>query len=136
MPHGQHAIGWFAAFALVGIVTLSTIGAWYARHLAARRGTARKTEITSPLPGRAVALAIAVLMVLIFSKFVYMASLFRRTTPSTSFINSASVCRRPQLFLFAFLMADGGRYLLRRARSATATAVVSSSGARSSACFR
>lgn len=60
VPHGQHAIGWFAAVALVGIVTLATIGAWYARHLAARRGTARRTGIASPLPKRTVWLAIAV----------------------------------------------------------------------------
>ena len=50
VPHGQHAIGWFAGVALVGIVTLSTIGAWYARHLSARRGVARKAVAASPLP--------------------------------------------------------------------------------------
>ena len=104
VPHGQHAIGWFAAVALVGIVTLSTIGAWYGRHLSARRGVARKAAATSPLPRRTVAFTIGILLVLIFSKFVYMASLSSYYT--FYLIHKFGVgVQTAQLFLFAFLMA-------------------------------
>ena len=104
VPHGQHAIGWFAGIALVGIVTLTGIGAWYARHLAGRRGIARKTVAASPLPGRTVAFTIGILLVLIFSKFVYMASLSSYYT--FYLIHKFGVgVQTAQLFLFAFLMA-------------------------------
>ncbi len=104
VPHGQHAIGWFAGIALVGIVTLATIGQWYARHLAARHGTARKAVAASPLAGRTVAFTIAILLVLIFSKFVYMASLSSYYT--FYLIHKFGVgVQTAQLFLFAFLMA-------------------------------
>ena len=104
VPHGQHAIGWFAGIALVGIVTLTGIGAWYARHLAGRRGAARKAVAVSPLPGRTVAFTIAILLVLIFSKFVYMASLSSYYT--FYLIHKFGVgVQTAQLFLFAFLMA-------------------------------
>ena len=104
VPHGQHAIGWFAGIALVGIVTLATIGQWYARHLAARHGTARKAVAASPLAGRTVAFTIAILLVLSFSKFVYMASLSSYYT--FYLIHKFGVgVQTAQLFLFAFLMA-------------------------------
>ena len=104
VPHGQHAIGWFAGIALVGIVTLTGIGAWYARHLAGRRGIARKAVAASPLPGRTVAFTIGILLVLIFSKFVYMASLSSYYT--FYLIHKFGVgVQTAQLFLFAFLMA-------------------------------
>ena len=104
VPHGQHSIGWFAGVALVGIVTLATIGQWYARHLATRRGIARKAAPVSPLPGRRIAFTIGILLVLIFSKFVYMASLSSYYT--FYLIHKFGVgVQTAQLFLFAFLMA-------------------------------
>lgn len=104
VPYGQHAIGWFAGIALVGIVTLATIGQWYARHLVARRGTARKVVAAPALPSRTVAFTIAILLVLIFSKFVYMASLSSYFT--FYLIHKFGVgVQTAQLFLFAFLMA-------------------------------
>ena len=104
VPYGQHAIGWFAGIALVGIVTLATIGQWYARHLVARRGTARKAVAAPALPSRTVAFTIAILLVLIFSKFVYMASLSSYYT--FYLIHKFGVgVQTAQLFLFAFLMA-------------------------------
>ena len=104
VPHGQHAIGWFAGVALVGIVTLSIIGAWYARHISARRGISRMIAATSPLPRRTVAVTIGILLALIFSKFVYMASLSSYYT--FYLIHKFGVgVQTAQLFLFAFLMA-------------------------------
>ena len=104
VPHGQHAIGWFAGVAFVGIVTLFAIGIWYARHLAARRGSVRKAVASSPLPKKTLVFTIGILLVLIFSKFVYMASLSSYYT--FYLIHKFGVgVQTAQLFLFAFLMA-------------------------------
>lgn len=76
LPNGQGSVAWFALAALLGIVLLAKIGGWYARQtarLAALRGGAH--HAVSQLPRSKVIGAIAVLIVLIFSKYFYMASL-------------------------------------------------------------
>ena len=104
VPHGQHSIGWFSAVAFVGIVTLAMIGHWYAGHLVARGGKARKVAAPVDLPRRTVVLTIAILLALIFSKFVYMASLSSYFT--FYLIHKFGVdVQTAQLFLFAFLMS-------------------------------
>ena len=104
VPHGQHSIEWFAGIALVGILTLSTVGLWYHRYLAARCGVARKGAAPATLPRRTVMFAVGILLVLIFSKFVYMASLSSYYT--FYLIHKFGVgVQTAQYFLFAFLMA-------------------------------
>ena len=104
VPHGQHSIGWFSAVAFIGIVTLAMIGHWYAGHLVARSGKARKVAAPIDLPRRTVVLTIVVLLALIFSKFVYMASLSSYFT--FYLIHKFGVgVQTAQLFLFAFLMS-------------------------------
>ena len=104
VPHGQRSIEWFALIALVGILTLSWIGVWYHRHLAARQGAAHRTIVSAPLPRRTIALAVTILLVLIFSKFVYMASLSSYFT--FYLIHKFGVgVQTAQLFLFAFLLS-------------------------------
>ena len=104
VPHGQHSIGWFAAIAFVGIVTLTLIGNWYARHIASRAPRRRAGETRLGLPRRTVAVTIAILLALIFSKFFYMASLSSYFTFFLMQKFGVSV-QTAQLFLFAFLMA-------------------------------
>lgn len=104
VPYGQHSIGWLAAIAFVGIVTLAMIGRWYAGHLAARVAKPRQAFEIVGLPPRTVAWTIAILLALIFSKFVYMASLSSYFT--FYLIQKFGVpVQTAQLFLFAFLMA-------------------------------
>ena len=80
------------------------LAAFIVRHLAGRRGIARKAVVASPLPSRTVAFTIGILLVLIFSKFVYMASLSSYYT--FYLIHKFGVgVQTAQLFLFAFLMA-------------------------------
>jgi FSR family fosmidomycin resistance protein-like MFS transporter len=74
VPHGQASIAWFAAAALAGIALLSLVGRWYSQHLAAHRARRRQAE-PSALPPAQIGRAIAVLLVLMFSKFVYLASI-------------------------------------------------------------
>ena len=104
VPRGQHSIGWFASIAFVGIVTLSIIGHWYAGHLLARRGQARAAVTPVALSRRTIGWTIAILLALIFSKFVYMASLSSYFTFYLIQKFDVSV-QTAQLFLFGFLMA-------------------------------
>ena len=104
VPHGQRSIGWFTPIAFVGIVTLSMIGNWYARNVLGRN--VRKPAVASSvgLPRRKIAVTIAILLALIFSKFFYMASLSSYFTFFLIQKFGVSV-QTAQLFLFAFLMA-------------------------------
>ena len=78
VPHGQSSIAYFSAAALLAIVVLTNVSLWYARHpaMVARRGRRAPAAIpASPLPRGKVIGAIAVILVLLFSKNVYTASL-------------------------------------------------------------
>jgi FSR family fosmidomycin resistance protein-like MFS transporter len=107
VPQGQRSLVWFSAAALIGMVVLFQVGGWYARNRATGRPAAKAragTAAAAPLPRRKVALAIAVLVALLFSKNVYTASLTSYFTfyLIDSFHVSVQVA---QFFLFAFLAA-------------------------------
>lgn len=74
MPRGQHAIAWFALVALLGMMMSTVVGRWYAGH---QRAAAAKPRvmIDNGLSRAAVARGIAVLLVLLFSKYFYLSSL-------------------------------------------------------------
>jgi len=74
LPNGQSSVAWFAAAALVGMTVLSTVGTWYKRQGITRR---RKAAPVAPPPAsrRRVRTALGILLVLIFSKYFYMASI-------------------------------------------------------------
>jgi len=75
VPHGQASVLWFALIALLGIGVLSGVGRWYGQHLAdAKARPASRAQPASPL-SRRVWFALAILGVLIFSKYFYLASL-------------------------------------------------------------
>jgi MFS transporter, FSR family, fosmidomycin resistance protein len=74
VPRGQGSIAWFAVVALAGILVLSGIGRWYAAHL----GSLRKKVVNAganALSQRQVLMAVTVLMLLVFSKYIYLSSL-------------------------------------------------------------
>lgn len=73
LPHGQMSIVWFGAAALVGITILYRVGGWYKGHQ--RRAARRGADAETRLPRRTVVFAVLVLIALIFSKYIYMASL-------------------------------------------------------------
>jgi FSR family fosmidomycin resistance protein-like MFS transporter len=74
VPYGQRSVAWFALAALCGVVLLAMVSRWYGAQHATVRG---KTDAapSSPYPRRVVLGAIAVLLVLIFSKYFYIAGL-------------------------------------------------------------
>lgn len=75
VPFGQGSVAWFSLVALVGIIVLTRIGYWYASHIAGRSKAKARTVAPNGLSSRRVAFTVAILLVLIFSKYFYMASL-------------------------------------------------------------
>jgi len=73
IPHGQRSIAWFSAAALVGMVVLTQIGRWYKSHpnLKKKRAEAPHVELSR----ERVAAAIGILVLLVFSKYFYLASI-------------------------------------------------------------
>jgi len=105
LPRGQHSIAWFSAASLLGISVLFYVGGWSKRHRAVKLASRAVQAVAHPeLPSRKVALAIAVLVALVFSKYFYLASL---TSYYTFYLMSkfhVSV-RSSQIYLFIFLGA-------------------------------
>ena len=82
---GQTSIAWFSSIALLGIVLLTNIGAWAKTKMSqtpkVRPGSgdgrvhAAVVQQHMVLPGKTIAVSLAILMALMFSKFFYLASL-------------------------------------------------------------
>jgi FSR family fosmidomycin resistance protein-like MFS transporter len=76
LPRGQYSIAWFSVVALLGMVVLFRVGGWAKQRLAARaKAKAARAEHRHDLTARRVAVSIAILIALIFSKYFYLASL-------------------------------------------------------------
>lgn len=74
LPRGQTSVVWFSFVALLGMAILWQVGNWYSRHRAAN--ASRKAPVAAvTLPRAIVIKAIAVLALLVVSKYLYMASL-------------------------------------------------------------
>lgn len=75
-PHGQSYVIGFVIAGVLGILILSRIAAWYANHMSLRAsGKAGVEENNVQLSNRKITISIIVLLLLIFSKFFYMASM-------------------------------------------------------------
>jgi FSR family fosmidomycin resistance protein-like MFS transporter len=101
LPLGQHGIASLSLGAVAAVLLLLRVGRWYARRQA--RGAAAAPR-RPDLPRRRVALALAVLVALVFSKYFYMASLSSYYTFFLIQKFHLSV-RAAQLHLFLFLGA-------------------------------
>ena len=105
MPRGQSSIAWFSVAAMAGILILAKVSGWAIKN----RSTAKKAgavgqEHHPNLSKRRVVLSVAVLMALLFSKFVYLASLTSYYTFYLMNKFQMSV-RSAQVHLFVFLGA-------------------------------
>ncbi|MEP7345970.1 MAG: MFS transporter [Gemmatimonadaceae bacterium] len=74
VPFGQQSIAWFALLAVVAIVILTRVGHWYKEHLA-EQAARRLPTATSPVDSARVKRALIILVALVFSKNIYLASL-------------------------------------------------------------
>jgi FSR family fosmidomycin resistance protein-like MFS transporter len=104
LPAGQRSLAWFSGLALIAIMILLRVGAWYQRHpsMTPKSRATRATE--SLLPRRKIAWAMAVLIALIFSKYFYLASLVSYYTFYLIAKFHVSV-QTAQVHLFVFLGA-------------------------------
>lgn len=74
--HGQASLVWFSLVALLGIYLLVQIGHWYKEHGLRRLQSRQSSQGPILAPPRAqVAIALVVLLALMFSKFFYLASI-------------------------------------------------------------
>lgn len=103
LPRGQRSIAVFAGAALIAIGVLIGIGRWYKAHL---RGPAqsRSTVLPGSLTEPRVLRVLAILGALVFSKYIYLASLTSYYTFYLMERFHVSV-RTSQLMLFLFLGA-------------------------------
>lgn len=101
--HGQGRIAWFMLLVLVAVVVLVGVSRWYGGHL---KNTVRKAGMqpVAPLPRGRVIAALAVLAMLVFSKYIYMASLSSYYTFYLIEKFHVSV-DTAQMYLFLFLAA-------------------------------
>ena len=74
VPNGQRSIAWFSLMALVGIAFLWTVGNWYRDNGAVMMHRHVGVPAANALPSRRTAVALALLIALLFSKYVYLAS--------------------------------------------------------------
>jgi FSR family fosmidomycin resistance protein-like MFS transporter len=103
LPNGQRSIAWFGVTALVAMTILTRVGAWYKAHLVAQ--AARPKAKPAPgLPEGRVLRSLAILVALVFSKNVYLASLTSFYTFYLIHKFGISV-QNAQLHLFLFLGA-------------------------------
>ncbi len=102
-PYGRGNVAWFVLAALLAIVVLSQVSRWYAaQHRIAK---SKPVEVRpNPLPRNKIVLAVSVLLLLIFSKYFYMASISSYYTFYLMHKFGLSI-QNAQFHLFAFLFA-------------------------------
>jgi FSR family fosmidomycin resistance protein-like MFS transporter len=103
--YGQSVLGAFALLSLLSAAILWNVSVWYKHHGLSRlrAGASGRTGAT-PLPSKQTRNAIVVLLVLLFSKYVYLASLTSYYTFYLIHRFHVSV-QNAQMHLFAFLAA-------------------------------
>lgn len=103
VPRGQSSVAIFSGAALVAMMVLWRVGGWYSRHHSARsKRAASATHVA--LPRRKVLMALGVLALLMFSKFIYMSSLSSYYTFYLIHKFELTI-QQSQMLLFVFLGA-------------------------------
>lgn len=102
--YGQAGVAWFGLAALLAIVILTGVGRWYRGHLVASAQRAA-AAVSHGIAAARVRLALLVLVLLVFSKNVYLASL---TTFYTFYLigKFGLDVQSAQFYLFALLAAS------------------------------
>jgi len=106
LPRGQNSLAWFSLAALAGMFLLTGVSTWAKNHAESWKRFSAKHNIDKPpdLSTARITASIAILMALLFSKFVYLASL---TSYYTFYLMSKFhvTVESAQVHLFVFLGA-------------------------------
>jgi FSR family fosmidomycin resistance protein-like MFS transporter len=109
LPQGQRSIAWFSGGALIAMLLLARVSAWYKGQNTARIARPVPPKSGASKPGRRIGWAMAVLIALTFSKFFYLASL---TNYYTFFLigkfHVSVASAQVHLFVFLAAVATGG----------------------------
>jgi len=106
IPYGQSYIGCFAIAAIIAIIVLIRIGKWYSTHLYLKDFIKKKQSSGNALvlPKKKIMFSLGILLILIFSKYFYMASM---TSYFTFYLIDKFhvTIQQSQFYLFAFMGA-------------------------------
>jgi MFS transporter, FSR family, fosmidomycin resistance protein len=103
LPYGQSSYAWFAILAIASILILTGVGRWYSNHLEQKK-SAPAASTASPFSKGTITFALTLLVLLMFSKFVYTSSLHSFYT--FYLIDHFGVdVHRAQIYLFVLLGA-------------------------------
>ena len=111
VPHGQRYIIWFTLIGVLALVVLARIAKWYQGHL---NLNAKKKIVLENLPNlsqRRIVISVIILLVMIFSKYFYIASISSYFTFYLIEKFGLSV-RDAQFHLFLFLLSVAAGTLL------------------------
>lgn len=75
VPMGQKSVLWVAGIALLGVLILYRVSGWYSARLSTVAGQKSLAPTDNGLPSALVKKAMVLLLVLIFSKFIYLTSI-------------------------------------------------------------
>ena len=104
IPFGQQYIGVFGVLAILAILILTYVGNWYQLHLKPKAtvSTLNVTPVKSSFSRSKIIFALVILLILIFSKYFYMASM---TSYFTFYLidKFGITVQESQIYLFVFL---------------------------------
>jgi FSR family fosmidomycin resistance protein-like MFS transporter len=104
LPRGQQAIAWMCLFTIIGQFISFYIGSWYKKRLQNSAKSTKRTIRVPDLPNSRIVLTVIILLLLIVSKYFYIASItnyFQFYTIKKFGINEVEA----QVYLFYFLIA-------------------------------
>ena len=106
VPFGQVSIGWFSLVALLAILVLYRVGRWQKNHTAQirQKTVVIQPEVATGLSRSKVVWSLLILLVLIFSKHIYLASMTSYFTFYLMDKFGVSV-QSSQMYLFVFLFS-------------------------------
>jgi FSR family fosmidomycin resistance protein-like MFS transporter len=103
IPHGQRSIGFFSLAALLAMIVLFFVGNWYKANRGAYHKKAISKTVTS-VPNKRRMVAVGILLMLIFSKYFYLASINSYLT--FYLIDKFQLpVQSAQMYLFVFLFS-------------------------------
>ena len=112
-PHDRHYVMWFLVFSTLAFAAMRPIVKWYRNYLndVRKHPESHTKSLALPLSKRKTTFVICVIMVLIFSKYIYMASLSSYYTFYLMQKFGISV-KLSQIFLFIFVVSTAAGTLV------------------------